>query len=69
MLAAESEAVVIGESGSGKSVLVGALGLVLGANAPANCIRSPAQSAMLEARVHVDPHMLVSALILATALS
>jgi hypothetical protein len=51
--------VVSGESGAGKSVLVSALGLVLGANAPVNCIRAPAQAALLEGRVHLDPLMMV----------
>ena len=46
--------VITGESGSGKSVLVSALGQILGAAVPENCIRQPAKSAVVEGHLHLS---------------
>lgn len=45
--------VVTGESGAGKSVLVTALGQLLGFPAIDNCIRPPASCASVEGSVHL----------------
>ncbi len=47
--------VVTGESGSGKSVLVEALGQILGASAPDDCVRPPAKTAVVEGVVTMSP--------------
>ena len=46
--------VITGESGAGKSVLVEALGQVLGAPAPDGCVRPPAQTAVIEGVLHLS---------------
>lgn len=47
--------VLTGETGAGKSIVVGALGLALGARASGDAIRSGAQKASVEVVVHLDP--------------
>jgi hypothetical protein len=47
--------VITGESGSGKSVLVSALGHILGGPTSESCIRPPATMAVIEGRVHLSP--------------
>lgn len=46
--------VITGESGSGKSVLVEALSLILGSPAPANCVRAPAGMASIQGTYTLD---------------
>lgn len=43
--------VITGESGAGKSVLMSALGQVLGAPAPTGCVRAPADVAVIEGTI------------------
>ncbi len=52
--------VVTGETGSGKSILVGSLALVLGARASVDCVRSGARRARVSARFEApsDPALL-----------
>ncbi|KAK9819715.1 hypothetical protein WJX72_001582 [[Myrmecia] bisecta] len=47
--------VITGESGAGKSVLVTALGQLLGGAASDDCIRPPAQTAVVEGRLNLTP--------------
>lgn len=51
--------VVTGESGAGKSVLVSALGQLLGFPAIDNCIRPPATCASVEGVVHIPASAVV----------
>lgn len=51
--------VITGESGAGKSVLVTALGQLLGAPAAEGCVRAPATSACVEGRLHLPAASLV----------
>jgi predicted ATPase len=53
--------VVTGESGAGKSVLVGALAQLLGAPAADTAIRAPAAAASVEGRLHLPHAALVRA--------
>lgn len=46
---------ITGESGSGKSVLIEALGQLLGNPAPPECVRTPATSAVLEGNIVLSP--------------
>lgn len=46
--------VLSGETGTGKSIILGALGLVLGARASADMVRTSAESAEVQARVDRD---------------
>jgi len=46
---------ITGESGSGKSVLIEALGQLLGNMAPPECVRSPATTAVIEGVVVLSP--------------
>lgn len=46
---------VTGESGSGKSVLVEALALLLGASAPSECVRPPADTAVVAGSFWLGP--------------
>ncbi|MDK1327305.1 DNA repair protein RecN [Arthrobacter sp. zg-Y1143] len=48
--------VVTGETGAGKTMVITALGLLLGARSDAGAVRIGAKSAVAEALVHVDPH-------------
>lgn len=45
--------VITGETGAGKSIIIGALGLVLGARASADSVRSGADRATVEASFHI----------------
>jgi hypothetical protein len=45
---------ITGESGAGKSVLIEALGQLLGAAAPPECVRAPATTAVIEGTVQLD---------------
>lgn len=47
--------VVTGETGAGKTMVITALGLLLGARSDAGAVRIGAKSAVAEALVHVDP--------------
>ena len=51
--------VVTGESGAGKSVLVTALGQLLGFPAVDNCIRPPASCASVEGSMHLPASSVV----------
>jgi len=51
--------VITGESGAGKSVLVEAFASILGAPAPDDCVRPPAQGAVVEGTVQLSPAALV----------
>lgn len=46
--------VITGETGSGKSILLGALGLVLGERADLDALRSPESKCIVEATVQID---------------
>ncbi|KIZ03820.1 hypothetical protein MNEG_4133 [Monoraphidium neglectum] len=46
---------ITGESGSGKSVLIEALGQLLGNPAPPECVRAPATSAVVEGTILLSP--------------
>ncbi|MBK0296489.1 AAA family ATPase, partial [Bacillus sp. S34] len=48
--------VVTGETGAGKTMIVTALGLLLGARADAGSVRRGASSAVVEGRWHVPEH-------------
>ncbi len=52
-----------GETGSGKSILVDALGLLLGARSSQEMIRSDCDAAMLEGLFEIEPHGCVSELL------
>ena len=45
--------ILTGETGAGKSILIGALGLVLGERADSDSVRSGAKAAMVEAEFHL----------------
>ncbi|KAI8467276.1 MAG: P-loop containing nucleoside triphosphate hydrolase protein [Monoraphidium minutum] len=45
---------ITGESGSGKSVLIEALGQLLGAPAPPECVRAPARAAVVEGTLRLS---------------
>lgn len=47
--------VLSGETGAGKSIILSALGLILGQRAAADLIRTAAESAVVEAQFHLDP--------------
>ena len=51
--------VITGESGAGKSVLVEAFASILGSPAPEDCVRPPAESAVVEGTVQLSPSALV----------
>jgi hypothetical protein len=46
---------ITGESGAGKSVLIEALGQLLGAPAPPECVRAPAAAAVIEGVIALSP--------------
>jgi DNA repair protein RecN (Recombination protein N) len=46
--------VIIGETGSGKSIVIGALGLAMGERAEGNLLRDPAQRCVIELEVELD---------------
>jgi DNA repair protein RecN (Recombination protein N) len=46
--------VITGETGSGKSILLGALGLVLGERADLDALRSPESKCIVEATIQID---------------
>ncbi len=46
---------ITGESGAGKSVLIEALGQLLGNMAPSECVRAPATTAVVEGVVVLSP--------------
>ena len=45
--------VITGETGAGKSILLGALGLILGGKADAKSIRDPQRKTIVEATVRI----------------
>ena len=47
--------VLSGETGAGKSIILGALGLVLGARSSGDLVRTGAESAEVQARVDLSP--------------
>ncbi len=47
--------VLSGETGAGKSIILSALGLILGQRAAADLIRTGADSALVQAQFHLDP--------------
>ena len=51
--------VITGESGAGKSVLVEAFASILGSPAPEDCVRPPAEAAVVEGTVQLSPSALV----------
>ena len=50
--------VLSGETGAGKSIILGALGLILGARGSADMVRAGAESAEVQARVDLDPALI-----------
>lgn len=50
-------AVITGETGSGKSIVIGALGLALGERAEANLLRDPASRCVIELEAGVDAEL------------
>lgn len=47
--------VITGETGSGKSIVIGALGLAMGERAEGNLLRDPKQRCVIELEVEVEP--------------
>lgn len=55
--------IITGETGAGKSIIVGALGLVLGERAGAHAVRDGAQKAIVEAVFHPGSNISLAALL------
>jgi len=53
--------VISGETGAGKSILIGAIGLLLGERASSDLIRSDEDAAVVEAAFDIGPHKLLKA--------
>ena len=51
--------VISGETGAGKSILIGAIGLLLGERASSDLIRSDEDAAIVEAAFDIGPHKLL----------
>ncbi len=51
--------VITGESGAGKSVLVQAFASILGSPSPEECVRPPAEAAVVEGTVQLSPSAMV----------
>ncbi|MDD2642983.1 MAG: AAA family ATPase, partial [Bacteroidales bacterium] len=49
----EGLTIITGETGAGKSILLGALSLVLGQRADTGVLRTPAENAVVEACFHI----------------
>ena len=51
--------IVTGQTGAGKSIIIGALSMVLGARADASVIGASADNCVIEAEFDVDPKILI----------
>jgi DNA repair protein RecN (Recombination protein N) len=47
-------AIITGETGAGKSIIIGALGLILGERADVSMVRKGSEKAVVEAALHID---------------